>query len=68
MAPPDNGFGPRKRRKISPKGTVPYVLRSLFDQVPLTTEDHSSEVHITCMEYWSKLPTPNGREELPLTQ
>ncbi|CAL5866758.1 uncharacterized protein PFLUO_LOCUS968 [Penicillium psychrofluorescens] len=54
MAPPDDGFGPRKRRKISPKGTVPYILRTLFDQVPLTVEENSSEVHITCVEYWNE--------------
>jgi len=50
----DDGIGPRKRRKTSPAGTVPYVLRSLFADVPIATE-HSSDVYITCVEYWSKL-------------
>jgi hypothetical protein len=50
----DDGIGPRKRRRISPTGTVPYVLRSLFADVPIATE-HSSDVYITCVEYWSKL-------------
>lgn len=50
----DEGIGPRKRRKISAPGSVPYVLRSLLDEVPLTTDEHSSEVSITCVEYWSE--------------
>lgn len=50
----DDGVGPRKRRRIGPLGTDPYVLRSLFDNVPLATED-SSGVYITCVEYWGKL-------------
>ncbi|KAJ6166291.1 hypothetical protein N7485_009535 [Penicillium canescens] len=49
----DHGIGPRKRRRISPPGTVPYVLRSLFEDVPLATE-HSSDVYITCVEYWNE--------------
>jgi hypothetical protein len=54
MMASDDGIGPRKRRKTSPAGTVPYVLRSLFADVPIATE-HSSDVYITCVEYWSKL-------------
>jgi len=50
----DDGVGPRKRRRIGPPGTDPYILRSLFDNVPLATED-SSDVYITCVEYWGKL-------------
>lgn len=50
----DDGLGPRKRRRIGPSVTQPYVLRSLFDNVPLTTEG-SSDVYITCVEYWGKL-------------
>lgn len=50
----DDGIGPRKRRKVSPPGTVPYLLHSLFEDVPLATEN-SSDVYITCVEYWSKL-------------
>ncbi|OQE00156.1 hypothetical protein PENVUL_c057G09535 [Penicillium vulpinum] len=48
-----DGIGPRKRRKISPPGTIPYVLHSLFEDVPLATED-SSDVYITCVEYWNE--------------
>ncbi|KAJ6094026.1 hypothetical protein N7467_002871 [Penicillium canescens] len=53
MMASDHGIGPRKRRRISPPGTVPYVLRSLFEDVPLATE-HSSDVYITCVEYWNE--------------
>ncbi|KAJ6191139.1 hypothetical protein N7519_001160 [Penicillium mononematosum] len=49
----DDGIGPRKRRKVSPPGTVPYLLHSLFEDVPLATE-HSSDVYITCVEYWNE--------------
>ncbi|KAJ5975975.1 hypothetical protein N7481_009682 [Penicillium waksmanii] len=49
----DDGLGPRKRRRVGPSGTQPYVLRSLFDNVPLTTEG-SSDVYITCVEYWDE--------------
>ncbi|KAF3398161.1 Transforming growth factor-beta receptor-associated protein 1 [Penicillium rolfsii] len=47
----DYGVGPRKRRKIGPPGSEPYVLRSLFEDVPLATDD-SADVYITCVEYW----------------
>lgn len=50
----DDGIGPRKKRKTSLPGTVPYLLHSLFTDVPIATE-HSSDVHITSVEYWSKL-------------
>ncbi|KAJ5131200.1 uncharacterized protein N7515_007239 [Penicillium bovifimosum] len=49
----EDAIGPRKRRKISPPGTIPYVLHSLFEDVPLATE-HSSDVYITCVEYWNE--------------
>ncbi|KAJ6156386.1 hypothetical protein N7497_005271, partial [Penicillium chrysogenum] len=49
----DDGIGPRKRRKVSPPGTVPYLLHSLFEDVPLATEN-SSDVYITCVEYWNE--------------
>jgi hypothetical protein len=35
-------------RKVSPPGTVPYLLHSLFEDVPLATEN-SSDVYITCV-------------------
>ncbi|KAJ5682622.1 hypothetical protein N7462_005787 [Penicillium macrosclerotiorum] len=44
-------IGPRKRRRIGSPGPEPYVLRSLFDDVPLATDD-SADVYITCVEYW----------------
>ncbi|KAJ5490951.1 hypothetical protein N7539_002518 [Penicillium diatomitis] len=47
----DDGVGPRKRRKIGSLGSEPYILRSLFDDVPLAT-DESSDVHITTVEFW----------------
>lgn len=50
----DDGVGPRKRRRVSPPGMEPYVLRSVFDDVPIATED-APDVHITCVEYWGKL-------------
>ncbi|KAJ5361803.1 hypothetical protein N7541_002647 [Penicillium brevicompactum] len=49
----DDGIGPRKKRKTSSPGTVPYVLHSLFADVPIATE-HSSDVYITSVEYWNE--------------
>ncbi|KAJ5711240.1 hypothetical protein N7488_005396 [Penicillium malachiteum] len=49
----DDGFGPRKRRRLAPPGTNPYVLRSLFENVPVETEDNR-DVYITCVEYWDE--------------
>ncbi|KAJ5224597.1 uncharacterized protein N7469_008100, partial [Penicillium citrinum] len=49
----DDGLGPRKRRRVGPPGTQPYVLRSLFDDVPLNTETNS-DVYITCVQYWDE--------------
>ncbi|KAJ5725413.1 uncharacterized protein N7483_006770, partial [Penicillium malachiteum] len=49
----DDGFGPRKRRRLGPPGTNPYVLRSLFENVPVETEDNR-DVYITCVEYWDE--------------
>lgn len=54
MASEDDGIGPRKRRKIGPPRSAPYVLRQLLDEVPLSAEDGTTDVHITCVEYWSK--------------
>ncbi|EPS25356.1 hypothetical protein PDE_00289 [Penicillium oxalicum 114-2] len=47
----DDGVGPRKRRKIGSLGSEPYILRSLFDDVPLATDDNS-DVYITTVEFW----------------
>ncbi|EKV08968.1 TGF beta receptor associated protein 1, putative [Penicillium digitatum] len=49
----EDGIGPRKRRKINTLGSAPYLLHSLFEDVPLATE-HSSDVYITCVEYWNE--------------
>jgi hypothetical protein len=54
MVSEDDGTSPRKRRKISLPKAAPYILRPLFDHVPLAADDPSDDVHITCVEYWSK--------------
>lgn len=56
MRPRDDGISPRKRRRISPQAD-PYILRQLLDELPLAVEDPSADVHITCVEYWSKALT-----------
>lgn len=43
----------RKRRRISPPETGPYVLRPLLEDVPVQAEDGEGQAHITCVEYWS---------------
>lgn len=53
MVSEDDGTTPRKKRKITPPKAVPYMLRPLFDEVPLTADDPNDDVHITCVEYWS---------------
>ena len=55
MASVNDHIGPRKRRRITPPTAAPYVLRSLLDNVPLTSEDSNEDVYITCVEYWGKL-------------
>ncbi|WEW54763.1 hypothetical protein PRK78_000188 [Emydomyces testavorans] len=45
--------GPRKRRRLSPPETGPYVLRELVDKIPVSTEDGDKGAHITCVEYWN---------------
>ncbi|KAJ5578423.1 uncharacterized protein N7459_007387 [Penicillium hispanicum] len=53
MMASDDGASPRKRRRTGLSGSEPYVLRLLFENVPLATED-SSDVYITCVEYWEE--------------
>ncbi|PYH42342.1 putative TGF beta receptor associated protein 1 [Aspergillus saccharolyticus JOP 1030-1] len=53
MVSEEEGISPRKRRKIGPPKAAPYVLRSLFDQVPLNSDDNDDDVHITTVEYWN---------------
>lgn len=54
MRPEDDGLSPRKRRRISPPQAAPYILRELLNELPLATEDTNADIHITCVEYWSK--------------
>ena len=56
MVSDDDASNPRKRRRIGHPKASPYLLRSLFDQIPLTADDPNAEVHITCVEYWSEHP------------
>ncbi|EXJ90078.1 hypothetical protein A1O3_03147 [Capronia epimyces CBS 606.96] len=44
---------PIKRRRMSPPEPGPYVLRSVLQDIPLTTEHGPEEVSITCVEYWN---------------
>ncbi|KAM5453447.1 hypothetical protein MaudCBS49596_002649 [Microsporum audouinii] len=44
----------RKRRRISPPETGPYVLRPLLEDVPVQAEDGEGQAHITCVEYWNE--------------
>ncbi|KAE8151978.1 hypothetical protein BDV25DRAFT_80790 [Aspergillus avenaceus] len=53
MVSEDDGANLRKRRKIGALNAAPYMLRPLFDQVPLATDDPAADVHITCVEYWN---------------
>lgn len=54
MVSEDDGTSPRKRRRIGPPKAAPYILRPLFDQVPLTADDPNDDGYITCVEYWSE--------------
>ncbi|KAJ5901782.1 hypothetical protein N7495_002310 [Penicillium taxi] len=49
----DDGSDSHKEKRIGPSATAPYVLQSLFDNVPIATED-SSDVYITFVEYWEQ--------------
>ncbi|KAG2415113.1 hypothetical protein HFD88_006304 [Aspergillus terreus] len=53
MVSDDDASSPRKRRRIGNPKASPYLLRPLFDQIPLTADDPNAEVHITCVEYWN---------------
>lgn len=54
----DGSAGPRKRRKLSASQAAPYVLRQLLDDVPIEPESGETDVHITCVEYWSEYDYP----------
>ena len=45
--------GPRKRRRVNPPGTEPYVLQELVRDVPVAAEPNDQEIYITCVESWS---------------
>lgn len=53
MSSADDSDSPRKRRRIAPPETGPYVLRQLIDTVPVAGEGSEQDVYITCVEYWS---------------
>ncbi|KAL1955071.1 hypothetical protein VTO42DRAFT_9060 [Malbranchea cinnamomea] len=44
--------GPRKRRRVDPPGSEPYVLHELVKDVPLVAE-HGAKAYITCVESWN---------------
>ena len=44
----------RKRRKLNPPDAGPYILRSLVDSLPVVPEGGDENVHINCVELWSK--------------
>lgn len=45
--------GPRKRRRISPPETEPYVLQQLMGDVPVAPDGDDRTVYITYVESWS---------------
>ncbi|EEQ89785.2 TGF beta receptor associated protein 1 [Blastomyces dermatitidis ER-3] len=53
MSSDDDIDSPRKRRRIAPPETGPYVLRQLIESVPVAGEGSEQEVYITCVEYWN---------------
>ncbi|KAK2747735.1 hypothetical protein FQN57_001765 [Myotisia sp. PD_48] len=56
MGSDDGTDPPRKRRRVSPPETGPYVLRPFLDQIPVTLENVHEEdkAYITCVEYWNE--------------
>lgn len=44
----------RKRRRLNPAESGPFVLKPMIENVPLTNEEQSEDVHITCVEFWSR--------------
>ena len=60
MGTDGNGHGVTKTWQVGPPEPAPYVLRLLLDQVPLSTEDGTADAYITCVEYWSKLDSPEN--------
>lgn len=49
----DDSDNPRKKRRLCPPETGPYLLRSFVDEVEVAAEDGQQDVHISCVEYWS---------------
>lgn len=46
--------GIRKKRRLNPPESGPYVLRKVLDEIPLATEDTDGPISITCVEFWSR--------------
>ena len=42
----------RKRRRLNPPETGPYILRSLIDSVPLNGDGAEEDISITCVELY----------------
>ncbi|OJD18217.1 hypothetical protein AJ78_01717 [Emergomyces pasteurianus Ep9510] len=53
MSSADDIDSPRKRRRIAPSETGPYVLRQLIAKVPVAGEGSEQDAYITCVEYWN---------------
>ncbi|KAL8927285.1 MAG: hypothetical protein Q9208_002462 [Pyrenodesmia sp. 3 TL-2023] len=52
MDPSDIQEPPRKRRRKAPTSQNSYVFRPLLEEIALAAENHTSKVHITCVELW----------------
>lgn len=44
----------RKKRRLHAPEAGPYVLRKVLEDIPLTSEESSESVSITCVEFWSR--------------
>ena len=53
MTDPDSESPRRKRRRLNPEDTGPYVLKPILENLPLETEEAPEDVNISCVEYWS---------------
>lgn len=57
--------GPRKRRRVNPPGTEPYVLQELVSDIPVAAEASEEEVYISCVESWSMYETTSRKDARP---
>ena len=46
-----------KRRRLNPPDAGPYVLRTVLRDISLTTEEGSEDAQVSCVEFWSTLPS-----------